>query len=148
MNLESPRQNGTLKVWEKGRIAAVEECPPMARRLFVDGRVFASASPAHASRMLEHLLLNISATHPDWYVSVAMVKKHCALPLSLQKRVSELYLPPIAWLFWPFLVRSYDTVIHFDAAKSKSPLLARQRHWLSGNASTWFVELERLLEGR
>jgi len=80
----------------------------MPFRLFVDGREFVAGRRTGIGRFLEGLLSAILDAHPDWKITVAISKKFCTLPVSLDGRVSKLDLPPMPELFWPSLLKGQD----------------------------------------
>ncbi len=83
----------------------------MTRRLLVDGREFVVGRRTGIGRFLEGLLLAVLEAHPDWRITIAMRKRDCALPASLDGRVGELFLPPLPELFWPLLARGHDLFV-------------------------------------
>ena len=79
----------------------------MKHSILVDGREFVSGRRTGIGRFLEGLLLAIYEKHPDWRLTVAM-HKQCVLPVSLDGKVTELYLPHVPELFWPTLAKEQD----------------------------------------
>lgn len=83
--------------------------------ILVDGRRVA----ADQASFIEGLVATMREMDADWHLSMAL-DKSCALPASLESRVSSFYLPHAAELFWPRLGRGFDLLISPDA---RLPLL-------------------------
>ncbi|MDX8390179.1 MAG: glycosyltransferase family 1 protein [Mariprofundaceae bacterium] len=74
------------------------------KHVLVDAREFVAGRRTGIGRFLEGLLLAIVDRHPEWQLTLAL-DKHSVLPLSLEGKVSLLYLPHFPELFWPSLSR-------------------------------------------
>ncbi|MDX8394787.1 MAG: hypothetical protein R8K22_00060 [Mariprofundaceae bacterium] len=89
----------------------------MMYAILVDGRDFVAGQSTDVGDCLEALLLAILKRHPDWRLTVGMYKQ-CILPVSLDGKVTELYVPHFTWLFWPALAKGKNL---FLSPSSKLP---------------------------